>query len=77
MTYGWTIERDIQSFFDTIDHPKLMKLLGRRIKDKRILTLIWRFLRAGVMERGNLRNTMLGTPQGGIISPLLGQYIPP
>jgi RNA-directed DNA polymerase len=70
-TYGWIIEGDIQSFFDTIDHPKLMKLLGRRIKDKRILTLIWKFLRAGVMERGNLRNTMLGTPQGGIVSPLL------
>jgi len=77
LTYGWIVEGDIQSFFDTIDHPKLMKLLGRRIKDKRILTLIWKFLHAGVMERGNLRNTMLGTPQGGIISPLLANiYLP-
>jgi RNA-directed DNA polymerase len=69
--YGWVIEGDIQSFFDTINHPKLMRLIERRITDKRMLSLIWKFLRAGVMEQGKLRHTMLGTPQGGIISPLL------
>jgi group II intron reverse transcriptase/maturase len=69
--YGWVIEGDIHSFFDMIDHQKLMRLLGRRIKDKRLLTLIWKLLRAGVMEQGNLRVSTLGTPQGGIISPLL------
>jgi group II intron reverse transcriptase/maturase len=68
---GWVIEGDIQSFFDTIDHPKLMRLLGRKIRDKKVLSLIWKFLRAGVMEEGMLRHTVLGTPQGGIISPLL------
>jgi RNA-directed DNA polymerase len=70
-SYGWVIEGDIQSFFDTIDHRKLMRLLERRIKDKKVLSLIGRFLKAGVMEQGKTRNTMLGTPQGGIISPLL------
>jgi RNA-directed DNA polymerase len=70
-TYGWIIEGDIQSFFDTIDHLKLMQLLRQRIKDNKLLSLIWKFLRAGIMEQGNLRHSLLGTPQGGIVSPLL------
>ena len=49
-TYGWIVEGDIQSFFDTIDHQRLMQLLRKRIKDNKILSLIWKFLRAGVME---------------------------
>jgi RNA-directed DNA polymerase len=69
--YGWVVEGDIQSFFDTIDHHKLMQLLRRRIRDKQILSLIWKFLRAGIMEQGTLRHSLLGTPQGGIVSPLL------
>lgn len=69
--YGWIVEGDIQSFFDTIDHLKLMQLVRRRIKDKKILALIWRFLRVGILEQGNLRHSVLGTPQGGIVSPLL------
>jgi RNA-directed DNA polymerase len=69
--YGWIIEGDIQSFFDTISHRRLMRLLRRRIKDNKVLSLIWKFLRAGVMEAGMLRDSTLGTPQGGIISPLL------
>ena len=69
--YGWIVEGDIQSFFDTIDHYKLMQLMRRRIKDEKILSMIWNFLRAGVMEQGNFRHSLLGTPQGGIVSPLL------
>lgn len=69
--YGWIVEGDIQSFFDTIDHHKLMQLLRRRIKDKKVLSLIWQFLRAGIMEEGTYRHSLLGTPQGGIVSPLL------
>jgi RNA-directed DNA polymerase len=69
--YGWIVEGDIQSFFDTIDHHKLMQLVKKRIKDRKVLSLIWEFLRAGVMEEGTLRHSLLGTPQGGIISPLL------
>jgi len=58
------IEGDIQSFFDTIDHQKLMGLIRKRIKDQKILTLIWNFLRAGIMEQGSYRHSLLGTPQG-------------
>jgi len=69
--FFWTIEGDISSYFDTINHRKLMKLLGRRIKDQRLLDLLWKFLRAGIMEGRLFKDTILGTPQGGIISPLL------
>jgi len=69
--YFWVIEGDISSYFDTINHRKLMLLLRKRIGDERLLNLIWKFLRAGVMERKLFKDTRLGTPQGGIISPLL------
>jgi RNA-directed DNA polymerase len=71
MAYGWIVEGDIQSFFDTINHQKLMRLVQQRIKDKRILSLVWKFLRAEIMEQGTIPHSMLGTPQGGIVSPLL------
>jgi group II intron reverse transcriptase/maturase len=67
----WIIEGDISSYFDTINHRKLMKLLRRRVKDEEFLNLIWNFLRSGVMERKLFKDTRLGTPQGGIVSPLL------
>jgi RNA-directed DNA polymerase len=69
--FFWVIEGDISSYFDTINHPKLIGLVERRIRDKKILRLIWNFLRSGVMEKRTFRDTRLGTPQGGIISPLL------
>jgi RNA-directed DNA polymerase len=69
--YYWVIEGDIDSYFDTINHRKLMKLLRSRVKDKKLLRIIWKFLRAGVMEGKLFKDTKLGTPQGGIISPLL------
>src|SRR3954469_18520356 len=69
--YFWAIEGDISAYFDTIHHRKLMKLVGRRVKDAGLLDLIWKFLRAGVMERKLFKDTRLGTPQGGIVSPLL------
>ena len=69
--YHWVIEGDIKAYFDTIHHQKLMQLLRRRIRDKKLLRLIWRFLRAGVMEDGLFATTTQGTPQGGIISPLM------
>ncbi|MCI0526776.1 MAG: hypothetical protein L0Y56_04890 [Nitrospira sp.] len=64
--YFWIIGGDISSYFDTVNHRKLLKLLRRRIKDKKILRLIWKFLRAGVMEGKLFRDTKIGTPQGGI-----------
>jgi RNA-directed DNA polymerase len=69
--FFWIVEGDISSYFDSIHHPKLIRLVGRRIKDKKILHLVWKFLRSGVMEKRTFRETTLGTPQGGIISPLL------
>ena len=69
--FFWVIEGDIASYFDTIHHLKLIRLVGRRIKDKNILRVIWKFLRSGVMEKRTFRDTTLGTPQGGISSPLL------
>jgi len=71
MKFFWVIEGDISAYFDTINHRKLMKLLRRRVRDERLLDLIWKFLRAGVMERKLFKDTNLGTPQGGIVSPLL------
>jgi RNA-directed DNA polymerase len=71
MAYGWVVAGDIQSFFDTINHQQLMRLVQRRVRDKRILSLGWKFLRAEMMAQGNLRHSILGTPQGGIVSPLL------
>ena len=65
------VDMDIEKFFDTINHEWLMKCLRQRIKDGSLLRLIGRFLKAGVMEEGRLIGTDKGTPQGGIISPLL------
>ena len=59
----WIIEVDISSYFDTISHRKLMSLLRNRIKDGKLLDLIWKFLRAGVMEREHYKDTIIGTPQ--------------
>jgi len=67
----YVIEGDIKGYFDAIHHKKLIALLKRRIADKRVLDLIWLFLKAGVMEDGHFSATSLGTPQGGVISPLL------
>jgi RNA-directed DNA polymerase len=69
--FFWVIEGDSSSYFDTSHHPKLLRLVGRRVKDKKILRRIWKFRRAGVMEKRTFRPTTLGTPHGGIISPLL------
>jgi group II intron reverse transcriptase/maturase len=71
MKYFWAIEGDISAYFDTICHRRLVKLLRRRVEDERLLDLIWKFLRSGVMERKLFKDTTLGTPQGGIVSPLL------
>jgi group II intron reverse transcriptase/maturase len=68
---GWIVEVDIQKFFDTLDHTRLRELLDRRIRDGVIRRLIDKWLKAGVMETGCLRHPELGTPQGGVISPLL------
>ncbi len=67
----WVVDADIQSFFDKLDRSILMALLRRRISDRRILGLIRSWLSAGVFEGGALLHPEAGTPQGGVISPLL------
>jgi RNA-directed DNA polymerase len=70
--YEWVLDADIAACFDEIDHAALMGLVRRRIADKRVLTLVKAFLKAGILgELGGLRGTKTGTPQGGILSPLL------
>lgn len=67
----YVIEGDLKSYFDTVHHRKLLSLLKRRIADHDLLNLIWKFLKAGVMEDGLFAVTDRGVPQGAIISPLL------
>lgn len=67
----WFVEGDIASFFDNINHHILIKLLCKKIKDERFIRLIWKFLRAGYLEEWKYHKTFSGSPQGGIISPIL------
>lgn len=67
----WFVEGDIKGFFDNIDHETMFDILRKRIADERFLRLIRKFLNAGYMENQQLHSTYSGTPQGGIISPIL------
>lgn len=68
---SYVVDVDIKGFFDNVNHEWMMKFLGEKIADENLLRLIKRFLKAGVMEEGNYSDTDKGTPQGGLISPIL------
>ena len=68
---GWILDVDIRKFFDTLDHGHLRELLRQRVRDGVLLRLIGKWLKAGVLEDGNVSYPDEGTPQGGVISPLL------
>ena len=69
--HNFVVDADIRGYFDSIDQEKLMELVKERISDRKVLKLIQQWLRAGVMEEGEVRTTLAGTPQGGVISPML------
>ena len=73
--YGWVVDIDLEKFFDRVNHDVLMSRVARRVKDKRLLKLIRRFLNSGVLEDGLVGPTEEGTPQGGPLSPLLSNLL--
>jgi RNA-directed DNA polymerase len=73
--YNWTVDFDLEKFFDRVNHDKLMGRMARRVEDKRMLKLIRAFLNAGVMENGLVSPSVEGTPQGGPLSPLLSNLV--
>jgi RNA-directed DNA polymerase len=68
---SWVLDADIEAFFDTIDHRHLQAFIEHRIGDRRMVYLLMKWAKAGVMEEGKLHESQAGTPQGGLISPLL------
>lgn len=76
--YHYVVDLDIQAFFDNVDHEVLMRLVRQVVKDRRVLGLIRGWLKAGVLEEGKIRYQTSGTPQGGVISPVLSNvYLTP
>jgi len=73
--YKWTVDIDLAKYFDTVNHDKLMRLLAETIKDGRVLSLIRKYLRSGVMINGTVEETEIGCPQGGNLSPLLSNVM--
>ena len=71
MRGGWVVDLDIQGFFDALDYQHLRDFLDQRVRDGVLRRAIDKWLKAGVLEEGRLRRSVLGTPQGGVVSPLL------
>ncbi|WP_445344277.1 reverse transcriptase domain-containing protein, partial [Caballeronia calidae] len=71
----WVIEGDLASYFDTVHHRLLLKGIRKRIADQRFLALLWKFIKAGCVDRDLFRASSEGVPQGGVISPLLSNIM--
>ena len=73
--YAYVVSMDLAKYFDTVNHSKLIEVLSRTVKDGRVISLVHKFLNAGVMEDGGFQSTEEGVPQGGPLSPLLGNIM--
>ena len=73
--YEWIVDIDLERFFDTVNQDRLITIIGRTIKDGNVVSLIRKYLSAGVMEKGIVKATEIGTPQGGNLSPLLSNIM--
>ena len=73
--YKYVIDLDLEKFFDKVNHDRLMWMLGTRIGDKRVLSLVGKFLRSGIMQDGLMSQRLQGTPQGSPLSPLLSNIV--
>src|SRR5688500_10465772 len=73
--YDWIADIDLERFFDTVHHDRLMNLVSRTIDDGDVISLIRKFLVSGVQVDGKLEKTVIGTPQGGNLSPLLSNIM--
>lgn len=73
--YEWIVDIDLEKFFDTVNHDRLITIIRRTIKDGEVISLIRKYLSAGVMDKGVKKATEIGTPQGGNLSPLLSNIM--
>jgi group II intron reverse transcriptase/maturase len=73
--YEWVIEGDIKGCFDNIDHHVVMTRLRRRVHDRKVCRVVLAFLKAGILHNGAFKRTKTGTPQGGVLSPLLANIV--
>ena len=73
--YEWIVDADLKDFFGSVDHSKLMTLVAQRVSDGRVLRLVESMLKAGYFEEGRILATEQGTPQGGVVSPLLSNVL--
>ena len=73
--YEWIVDIDLEKFFDNVPHDRLLRLVSDIVKDGNVVSLVNKFLKAGVMVKGNYEETTIGTPQGGPLSPLLSNIM--
>lgn len=73
--YDWIVDIDLEKFFDNVPHDRLLRMVSDVVKDGNVVSLVNKFLKAGVMIQGNYEDTIVGTPQGGPLSPLLSNIM--